>query len=64
MFPQRSLVRTSKQFSYRLNASLRRRFVSTDGKLSGLPDNKFNRERAAVKAHAAATSDLWRKLSI
>ncbi|EMC98129.1 hypothetical protein BAUCODRAFT_155349 [Baudoinia panamericana UAMH 10762] len=27
-------------------------------------DNAFNRERAAVKAHAAATSDTWRKGSI
>ncbi|KAF2864526.1 cytochrome c oxidase subunit VIa [Piedraia hortae CBS 480.64] len=27
-------------------------------------DNAFTRERAAVKAHAAATSDVWRKLSI
>ncbi|EXJ70804.1 cytochrome c oxidase subunit 6a [Cladophialophora psammophila CBS 110553] len=33
-------------------------------KLVGTADNAFNRERAAVKAHAAATSDLWRKLSI
>ncbi|KAF2453030.1 cytochrome c oxidase subunit VIa-domain-containing protein [Lineolata rhizophorae] len=32
--------------------------------LKGPADNAFNRERAAVKAHAAATSDLWRKLSI
>ncbi|KIW77255.1 hypothetical protein AYO21_07552 [Fonsecaea monophora] len=33
-------------------------------KLVGTADNAFNRERAAVKAHAAATSDLWRRLSI
>jgi len=32
--------------------------------LVGTADNAFNRERAAVKAHAAATSDLWRRLSI
>ncbi|MCJ1359799.1 MAG: Cytochrome c oxidase subunit 6A, mitochondrial [Icmadophila ericetorum] len=32
--------------------------------LTGPMDNAFNRERAAVKAHAAATSDTWRKLSI
>ncbi|KAI5357555.1 Putative cytochrome c oxidase, subunit VIa [Septoria linicola] len=32
--------------------------------LQGPADNAFNRERAAVKDHAAATSDLWRKLSI
>ncbi|KAK5099873.1 Cytochrome c oxidase subunit 13, mitochondrial [Lithohypha guttulata] len=33
-------------------------------KLVGTADNAFNRERAAVKAHAAATSGLWRRLSI
>ncbi|OAX81384.1 hypothetical protein ACJ72_04274 [Emergomyces africanus] len=43
---------------------LQRRFASTEQKAPALPDNAFNRERAAVKAHAAATSDLWRKLSI
>ncbi|EAS35050.1 cytochrome c oxidase subunit VIa [Coccidioides immitis RS] len=64
MFSQRALLRTPRRLPYHVNAPFRRRFVSTDGKLSGVPDNKFNRERAAVKAHAAATSDLWRKLSI
>ncbi|PGG98883.1 hypothetical protein AJ79_08759 [Helicocarpus griseus UAMH5409] len=43
---------------------LQRRFASTEEKTPTFPDNAFNRERAAVKAHAAATSDLWRKLSI
>ena len=43
---------------------LQRRFTSTEQSGPVLPDNAFNRERAAVKAHAAATSDLWRKLSI
>ncbi|KAL1301514.1 hypothetical protein AAFC00_005757 [Neodothiora populina] len=38
-----------------------RRFESG---LAGAADNAFNRERTAVKEHAAATSDLWRKLSI
>ncbi|KAI4171134.1 MAG: hypothetical protein LQ343_004470 [Gyalolechia ehrenbergii] len=33
-------------------------------KLKGAADNAFNRERLAVKQHAAASSDLWRKLSI
>ncbi|KAK3071844.1 hypothetical protein LTR53_007906 [Teratosphaeriaceae sp. CCFEE 6253] len=32
--------------------------------LHGAEDNAFNRERQAVKDHASATSDLWRKLSI
>ncbi|KAI1926313.1 Cytochrome c oxidase subunit 6A [Ophidiomyces ophidiicola] len=64
MFPQRSFIRASQRLPLQFNATLRRRFVSTDGKLPANLDNEFIRERAAVKAHAAATSDLWRKLSI
>lgn len=45
---------------------LQKRFTSSEisSYLKGLPDNAFNRERQAIKDHAAATSDLWRKLSI
>ncbi|KAK5136167.1 hypothetical protein LTR08_004004 [Meristemomyces frigidus] len=32
--------------------------------LDGAADNAFNHERQAVKDHAAASSDLWRKMSI
>lgn len=35
-----------------------------DGILTGNADNAFNRERAAVKVHAEASADLWRKLSL
>ncbi|KAF2229840.1 mitochondrial cytochrome c oxidase subunit VIa, partial [Viridothelium virens] len=48
-------------------AALRRPYSSEAGGqsgFSGAQDNAFNRERKAVKDHAAATSDLWRKLSI
>lgn len=51
-----------------LRSQLARRFQSTDAtaaklpkpgdKLVGAADNAFNRERAAVKAHAAATSGM------
>ncbi|KAI9848510.1 MAG: Cytochrome c oxidase subunit 6A, mitochondrial [Sclerophora amabilis] len=44
-----------------------RRFASASDPspgLSGTQNNAFNRERQAVKQHAADTSDLWRKLSI
>ncbi|MCJ1337690.1 Cytochrome c oxidase subunit 6A, mitochondrial [Bachmanniomyces sp. S44760] len=44
--------------------TLQRRFASEQPALKGPEDNAFNRERQAVKAHAAATSDTWRKLSI
>ncbi|KAL9127075.1 MAG: hypothetical protein Q9217_003977 [Psora testacea] len=42
-----------------------RRFASTEpSKLVGPMDNAFNRERLAVKQHAAQSADLWRKLCI
>ncbi|ERF75010.1 hypothetical protein EPUS_08055 [Endocarpon pusillum Z07020] len=47
-----------------LRSTIQRRFASDQIELKGAADNAFNRERAAAKAHAAATSDLWRKLSI
>ncbi|OQN96613.1 hypothetical protein B0A48_17043 [Cryoendolithus antarcticus] len=45
---------------------LGKRFDSgTAGKgLEGPANNAFNRERQAVKDHAASTSDTWRKMSI
>jgi hypothetical protein len=39
-----------------LRSTLQRRFASDEVELVGAADNAFNRERAAVKAHAEATS--------
>lgn len=41
-----------------LRNAVQRRFASTDGlpKLEGAMDNAFNRERQAVKAHAAKSA--------
>ncbi|KAK2743388.1 Cytochrome c oxidase subunit 6A, mitochondrial [Myotisia sp. PD_48] len=59
MLPRQSILRATQRASARpLRSVVQRRSNST------LPDNSFNRERAAVKAHAASTADLWRKLSI
>ncbi|KAF2834254.1 cytochrome c oxidase subunit VIa [Patellaria atrata CBS 101060] len=44
-----------------LRTVIRRTYAS---ELTGVQDNAFNRERAAVKHHAEQTSDTWRKLSI
>ncbi|KAL9025357.1 MAG: hypothetical protein Q9196_005800 [Gyalolechia fulgens] len=45
--------------------TVQRRLASSEmPKLKGAADNAFNRERLAVKQHAAASSDLWRKLTI
>ncbi|KAH8686053.1 putative cytochrome c oxidase subunit VIa [Tricladium varicosporioides] len=69
MFPQRTMLRTTQRFAANLRTpavrqTVQRRFASSETVFTGAEDNAFNRERAAVKAHAAATSDLWRKLSI
>jgi cytochrome c oxidase subunit 6a len=66
-----SFQRVGLRFAQQLRApslrtTLQRRFASTTeklpptgAKLVGPADNAFNRERAAVKAHAAATSGEW-----
>ncbi|RKF83556.1 Cytochrome c oxidase subunit 6A, mitochondrial [Golovinomyces cichoracearum] len=42
-----------------LNFNIQRRFLRSEStQLNGLPDNAFNRERQAIKDHAAATSVL------
>lgn len=67
MYPQRAMfrlgLRASRQARSQTSRSgLQRRLASDHatpaegGKLTGNADNAFNRERAAVKAHAAATS--------
>ncbi|KAK3707265.1 hypothetical protein LTR37_012266 [Vermiconidia calcicola] len=66
MLGLRSIQRTtvSPFFRQSTRQALQRRWASSDSGLTGTADNAFNRERQAVKEHAAATSDLWRKLSI
>lgn len=64
MFPQRSILRLSQRAGQQLRrnpvrSSGQARFNSTDGKLPWMVDNEFNRERAAVKHHAAATSSKY-----
>ncbi|KAI9740103.1 MAG: Cytochrome c oxidase subunit 6A, mitochondrial [Claussenomyces sp. TS43310] len=65
MFPQRSMIRAAAQLrSSAVRPAFQRRLASSESSLHGAQDNAFNRERQAVKDHAAATSGLWRKLSI
>ena len=62
MFHQRPLARAIQRVGAQarspiLRQALQRRFAHSEGPpLTGAADNAFNRERAAVKAHAAATS--------
>ncbi|EHK96015.1 putative Cytochrome c oxidase subunit 6A, mitochondrial [Glarea lozoyensis 74030] len=64
MFPQRQMIRTSQRFAANLRSPsvrtpFQRRFASHgESTLKGVEDNAFNREREAVKAHAAATSGV------
>ncbi|EGP82711.1 unnamed protein product [Zymoseptoria tritici ST99CH_1A5] len=53
-------VRVSRTALPAFRRSMQRRLQSN----VGTQNNTFNKERQAVKDHAAATSDLWRKLSI
>ncbi|KAL4821100.1 putative cytochrome c oxidase subunit VIa [Aspergillus spinulosporus] len=63
MIAQRSVLRLAQR-SAPVRSAIQRRFNSTDKLPSWAVDNEFNRERAAVKHHAASTSSLWFKLSI
>lgn len=61
MFPQRTMFRAAAALrSPATRSAFQRRFASieTSG-LHGAEDNAFNRERKAVKDHAAATSGEW-----
>lgn len=65
MFPQRNALRLSQRAAQQLRAApvrstVQRRLNSSDSKLpSWAADNEFNREREAVKHHAAATSGAY-----
>lgn len=65
MFPQRTLLRTSQRFlrAPALRRTTQRRAASTESSFTGAEDNAFNRERKAVKDHAAATSGISFPLS-
>ncbi|KAI1137461.1 COX6A-domain-containing protein [Hypoxylon sp. FL0543] len=66
MFPQRQILRAAPRLAAQLRAAnapvfrsaLQRRLASTS------TENAFIKERQAVKEHAAATTELWRKISI
>ena len=59
MFPQRNVLRFSQRAAQQLRTTVQRRFNSTESKFPWAVDNEFNRERAAVKHHAAATSGVY-----
>jgi cytochrome c oxidase subunit 6a len=60
MFPQRTILRASQRYAGQLRTvrtNFQRRLASTEqSTLHGAEDNAFNRERLAVKQHAAETS--------
>lgn len=61
MLPQRAIQRQSQRFASQLRSPAirtpaQRRFASTENAFKGAEDNAFNRERKAVKDHAAGSS--------
>lgn len=64
MLPQRTMLRSAQRFSANIRSPavrkpFQRRFASAENSgLHGAEDNAFNRERKAVKDHAAATSGM------
>ncbi|KAI0886229.1 mitochondrial cytochrome c oxidase subunit VIa [Annulohypoxylon maeteangense] len=63
---QRQILRATPRLSAQLRSpvlrsTLQRRFASTETKTT---ENAFVKERQAVKDHASATTELWRKISI
>jgi cytochrome c oxidase subunit 6a len=68
MFPQRNIFRLTQRSAQQLRSApvrsaIQRRFNSTDSKLPWMVDNAFNREREAVKHHAASTSGAYTQLA-
>ena len=61
MLGLRTAARASSALPVFRNAAARRFNSSAAKGLEGPADNAFNRERAAVKQHAADTSGKWRK---
>jgi cytochrome c oxidase subunit 6a len=64
MFSQRNIARLSQRASQQMRSApvrstVQRRFNSAEAKPSWIVDNEFNRERAAVKHHAASTSGAY-----
>lgn len=59
MIAQRSVLRLAQR-STPVRSAIQRRFNSTDKLPSWAVDNEFNRERAAVKHHAASTSSTFK----
>ncbi|KAL2144460.1 hypothetical protein VTI28DRAFT_9108 [Corynascus sepedonium] len=58
MFVQRQIARAAQRFNAQVRAQAQRRFASTE------TESSFVRERRAVKEHAGATTELWRKISL
>jgi cytochrome c oxidase subunit 6a len=58
MFP----VRAFRSSAPVMRQVAQRRFASGGSNFQGAADNAFNRERAAVKEHAAESSGTWRQI--
>ncbi|KAI1101007.1 COX6A-domain-containing protein [Jackrogersella minutella] len=64
MLPQRQILRAAPRLTAQLRAANAPVFRSTLQRRLASTENAFVKEREAVKHHAAATTELWRKISI
>lgn len=65
MFSSRSIIRAAAPLrSQTVRQAIQKRLAHAEAKLpAGVQDNAFNRERQAVKDHAAATSGkFWKAM--
>lgn len=59
MFPQRNAFRFAQRAAQQVRSGAQRRYNSSQQNFPWAVDNEFNRERAAVKHHAADTSGMY-----
>jgi cytochrome c oxidase subunit 6a len=56
MLSQRAVLGAARRLPTQIRQPVQRRWASSAEQFTGAQDNAFNRERAAVKAHAAESA--------
>ena len=59
MLSQRALLGAARRLPTQIRQPVQRRWASSTEQFTGAQDNAFNRERAAVKAHAGESAGAW-----
>ncbi|KAL8380611.1 hypothetical protein RB595_005066 [Gaeumannomyces hyphopodioides] len=63
MLPKHQVLRAAPRFAAQVRAPVQRRLMSSPTSGSST-ESAFVRERRAVKEHAHASTELWRKISL